>query len=67
MRIKVDGMTCNHCVMAVKKALEQTPGVERVVEVSLDRGEAIVEGRPDPQAVVAAIEEEGYRAEVLEA
>jgi len=67
MRIKVTGMTCNHCVMAVKKALERTPGVERVVEVSLERGEAIVEGQPDPRAVAAAIEEEGYRAEVVEA
>ncbi len=67
MRIKVTGMTCNHCVMAVKKALERTPGIERVVEVSLERGEAIVEGRPDPRAVVAAIEEEGYQAEVVEA
>jgi len=67
MRIKVGGMSCEHCVMAVRKALEATPGVERVVEVSLERGEAVVEGRPDPEAVVAAIEREGYRAEVLEA
>ncbi len=67
MRIKVRGMSCNHCVMAVRKALEATPGVERVVEVSLERGEAIVEGRPDPEAVVAAIKREGYRAEVVEA
>ena len=67
MRIKVRGMSCNHCVMAVRKALEATPGVERVVEVSLERGEAVVEGRPDLDAVVAAIEREGYRAEVLEA
>ncbi len=67
MRIKVRGMSCNHCAMAVRKALEATPGVERVVEVSLERGEAVVEGRPDLDAVVAAIEREGYRAEVLEA
>jgi len=67
MRIKVRGMSCNHCVMAVRKELEATPGVERVVEVSLERGEAVVEGRPDLDAVVAAIEREGYRAEVLEA
>ncbi len=67
MRIKVRGMSCNHCVMAVRKALEATPGVERVVEVSLERGEAVVEGRPDLDAVVAAIEREGYRAEVVEA
>ncbi len=67
MRIKVRGMSCNHCVMAVRKALEATPGVERVVEVSLERGEAVVEGRPDLDAVVAVIEREGYRAEVVEA
>ena len=42
--LKVDGMTCGHCVAAVSRALAQVPGVERVVEVSLERGEAILEG-----------------------
>jgi copper chaperone len=63
LKLKVEGMTCNHCVMAVKKALSRVPGVERA-EVSLERGEALVEGNADPKALIRAVEEEGYRAEV---
>lgn len=64
MRINIEGMTCGHCVKAVEKALSAVPGVSAVKEVSLERAEAVLEGRPDPQAVVAAIEEEGYQARV---
>lgn len=63
VRLKVNGMTCNHCIMAVKKALLQVPGVEGA-EVSLEQGEALVKGNPDPQALIRAVEEEGYQAEV---
>ena len=45
LKLKVEGMTCNHCVMAVTKALKKVPGVEKV-EVSLEKGEALVEGTP---------------------
>ncbi|MGC8905662.1 CopZ family metallochaperone, partial [Thermus sp.] len=55
---------CNHCIMAVKKALLRVPGVERA-EVSLEKGEALVEGVADPKALIQAVEEEGYKAEVL--
>jgi len=65
IKLKVEGMTCNHCVMAVKKALAKVDGVEEVVEVSLERGEARVRGQADPSQLVAAIEEEGYRAQLL--
>jgi len=64
LKLKVEGMTCNHCVMAVKKALSRVPGVERA-EVSLERGEALVEGNADLKALIRAVEAEGYRAEVL--
>jgi len=64
-RLKVTGMTCGHCEGAVTKALGAVPGVTRVLEVSHERGEAVVEGAADPQALVAAIEEEGYQAETL--
>ncbi|MGC8967774.1 MAG: CopZ family metallochaperone [Thermus sp.] len=64
LRLKVEGMTCNHCIMAVKKALLRVPGVERA-EVSLEKGEALVEGVADPKALIQAVEEEGYKAEVL--
>jgi len=49
-------------VGAVKRALAGVEGVETVIDVSLDRGEAIVEGSPEIAALVAAIEEEGYSA-----
>ena len=63
IKLKVTGMTCGHCEMAVKKALAQVPGVERVVSVDRGREEAVVEGAPELSALVAAIEEEGYQAE----
>ncbi len=58
----ITGMTCGHCVRAVTGALAKVPGVARVQEVDLERGEALVEGSPDEQAVLAAVREEGYEA-----
>jgi copper chaperone len=37
--IKIKGMSCGHCVMAVTKALAGLPGVKNV-QVSLEKGEA---------------------------
>ena len=62
--LKVKGMTCGHCEQAVRKALAAVAGVTRVVDVSRERGEARVEGRPDVRALVAAVQEQGYEAEV---
>lgn len=63
--LKVTGMTCGHCVKGVEKALAAVPGVDRVVEVSLERGEAIVEGSASPVDLVRAVVEDGYVAEVV--
>jgi len=60
--LKIQGMTCNHCVGHVKEALAGVPGVQGPVEVSLALGEAKVQGSADPQALVAAVVEEGYTA-----
>jgi len=57
-------MTCENCVRHVRQALESVPGVERAL-VELDAGRAVVEGTPDPQDLVAAVEEEGYAAELV--
>ncbi|MEW8978152.1 MAG: cation transporter [Symbiobacterium sp.] len=59
--VKIAGMSCNHCAMAVRKALEAVPGI-RNLEVKI--GEAKFEGDVNLDAVKAAIEEEGY--EVVE-
>jgi copper chaperone len=58
----IKGMTCDHCVRAVTKALAQVPGVSGVPRVDLGRGEAVLEGAPDEWAVIAAVRDEGYEA-----
>lgn len=63
--LKVTGMTCQHCVSAVTKALEQVPGVT-AANVSLEQGQATVDGAADPSALLAAVKEEGYSAEVTD-
>jgi len=64
-KIKIEGMSCEHCVAAVTKALNNLEGVSKVVEVNLKTGQAEIEGNPDRQALIHAIEEEGYQAEVI--
>lgn len=64
-KLKVTGMTCGHCAKGVTNALAAVPGVDKVVEVSVERGEAIVEGSADPAALVIAVQEDGYQAEVV--
>lgn len=43
--VKIKGMTCNHCVMAVTKALNEIEGIKDV-KVDLEKGEAFFEGKP---------------------
>ncbi|MCQ1536723.1 heavy-metal-associated domain-containing protein [Methanosarcina sp. KYL-1] len=40
--IKIEGMSCKHCVMAVKKAIEAVDGVQKA-EVDLEKKQAVVE------------------------
>lgn len=62
--LQIDGMTCGHCVMHVRKALAALPGVT-TVDVTLQPAEAQVEGDAAPEALVAAVEAEGYAARVV--
>ncbi len=61
--LKVTGMTCNHCVMHTKKALESVAGVDSV-EVNLEASSAIVTGTVDSAHLISAVKEAGYEAEV---
>ena len=40
--IKIKGMSCNHCVMAVTKALKEIDGIKDI-KVDLGKGEATFE------------------------
>ena len=64
--LKVKGMSCQHCVMAVKKALGQLEGIQNV-DVDLPKGEVRFENnRPvESDRIVEAIEAAGF--EVLSA
>jgi len=61
--LKIEGMTCGHCVRGVTQALQGVSGVQHA-EVSLQEGNAIVthDGSATLDALRAAVEEEGYRA-----
>jgi copper chaperone len=56
----VSGMTCAHCVAAVREEVGGLPGVSDV-DVDLDSGALIVGGeRLDGEVVRAAVEAAGY-------
>jgi copper chaperone len=59
--LKVKGMSCQHCVMSVTKALTQLEGIENV-KVDLQRGEVRFDNREGvvSDRISKAIEEAGY-------
>ncbi len=59
-KIMIEGMTCNHCVMNVRKAIENTPGV-KTVEVVLADNLAFVEGDYNFVDLKKNVEEMGYK------
>ena len=64
--LSIQGMTCNHCVMRVQKALAGVPGVERA-SVTLEPGQARVEyddRTATAQAMTDAVAKAGYSASV---
>jgi copper chaperone len=59
--LKINGMTCQHCVMAVTKALESIDGIKNV-RVDLESGTATYEESApvDAQEIRRAVEDAGY-------
>ena len=60
-RIKIRGMSCQHCVMAVNKALSSIDGIKDV-KVDLKSGEAYYdETKPvDVKVIADAVKKAGY-------
>ena len=59
--IKIEGMNCGHCVMAVKKEISKLPGIENL---DVQIGSAVVEvseNTASREQLLAAIEEAGFR------
>lgn len=64
--INVHGMTCNHCKMAVEKAVNSLEGVEKT-DVNLETGKVHItfnETQSSLHDIKKAIEEEGYQADL---
>lgn len=65
--VKIKGMMCGHCEMAVKKALEALDGVEKA-EVSHEKGNAVLTlSKEIPDAdIKKAVEDKDYTFEGIE-
>jgi len=59
--LKVKGMSCQHCVMSVTKALNQLDGIKNV-QIDLARGEVRFDNTKNTALgrIQKAIEEAGY-------
>jgi len=63
IELKVTGMSCGHCEMAVKKALLGVAGVKDAqADHKAGRAEVEAEGAVDRQALINAIKKAGYEA-----
>jgi len=62
--LKITGMSCGHCVQAVKQALENVDGLTNV-QVHLETGEARFEQEKpvDMKVVKKAVQDAGYGVE----
>ena len=61
--IKIEGMSCKHCVLAVTEAVKELKGIQKI-EVDLASGKAEVdfeEQQTTLQAIKNKIIEAGYR------
>ena len=60
--VKIKGMSCQHCVASISKALSAIPGISHV-KVDLTKGEASYEGDIDIGKAKETIEKIGFQVE----
>ena len=63
LRLKVAGMTCQHCVTAIRQAVASV-APHANTSVDLAAGTVDITGPCDVAPVIAAIQAEGYQAAV---
>lgn len=63
-QLLIDGMSCASCVSRVQNALQQVDGVSQA-RVNLAERSALVMGDADPTALIAAVKNAGYAAEII--
>jgi copper chaperone len=57
--IAIEGMSCNHCVMSVRKALSQIPGLE-VKDVQIGSAMVAASDTSAFESIRAAVEKIGF-------
>ena len=65
LTLQIEGMSCGHCLNAVRKSLGNLPGVHIG---SVQIGRALLEYDPaliDPAKISAAVDQAGYHANVV--
>lgn len=59
--LKIEGMSCGHCVMSVQKELSKVPSV-KVEDVQIGSARvAYDEAKVQPEDLAHAVEEAGYK------
>ncbi len=62
LKLDIGGMSCEHCVNAVTKALSEVPGVT-VEKVEIGSAEVVYEpSQVTEQSILDAVNDEGYEA-----
>ena len=59
--LKIEGMSCQHCVMRVKKAIEAVQGVSKAEVVIGQATVSFDETKTSKEAISAAVEKAGYK------
>ena len=58
--IKIDGMHCDHCKMAVENALNAIDGVQAKVDLKKNQATVTISVEVNDQALTDAIQEEDF-------
>ena len=61
--LAISGMSCGHCVAAVKSALDAVPGVA-VQNVTIGSATVALDPATSPNTALTAVREAGYEAQV---
>lgn len=65
VQLLLTGMSCASCVSKVQNALQRVDGVQ-VARVNLAERSALVTGTQNNEALIAAVKNAGYGAEIIE-
>jgi len=63
-KLNIEGMSCEHCARAVKKALESVEGVKAVTVDLANRSAEFDSDHSDLGPMIEAVAEEGFVARV---